>query len=535
MVGARLVTPPGANQIVPAKLPGIPPRLPPTVPPKLPPPPPGIFSSGILGGLVSGIVTTIVFEALFPQSTASAALDEIPPELLKPPGEGTVIDPGNAPTPNGWFGGTLPGQPYWAEYQTAIISAGTLANWSNSFYASVGTHTFADVRLYVNNVPDEDLEHWSFEGEGEEPFINERNKTYQLRAKKDGGATEEVLVTFTNFGTRVFGFVPSPGGSPIPGDQGFSDSGSPPIISTPEPITRPVPFDTPPGESNSKPLIKTPDKVLSPLKDSIEGLEKEIDSDQLKNEDRLLEDKNDILDQTTGGSGALAPSPVIIPGLPDIIPPEEIPEEIPELEEVTKIKSPDDLADFIPLPVPGAPPQTPERFTPKVAPLLGGSALEPILKKLELCCAEEQEANCCDEILAKLDTIKTIVDNIEDITEEIDWQVNPPLPGSGDLATATIPSSNGGAWTSLGNLVWVQLLMTVQPTNRYRIEYGNNNAPSVFFTGWFSWILAGGSIHRIPIDYSNAIFPAPKGATGFSFTCTNNSQFLANYWYDNRG
>jgi len=535
MVGARLAAPPGANQIVPAKLPGIPARLPPKVPARLPAPPPGAFSSAILRGAIGGTISVILTELLLPQSTAKTALDEIPPELLKPPGSGTVIQEEADATPTEWVGGTLPDTFYYLWYDVPILNATNddVIGFSRRD-TGFGSNTFSNLQLLATGIP-VPLYHWNYEGTGIPPAINNRSRLYTLQHVRNG-TTQQNTGLGTHVGVKILGFSPSNQSfTPIPGDQAFNDDGQPPIISTPEPITRPVPFDTPPGESNSKPLIKTPDKVLSPLKDSIEDVEKQIDSDQLKNEDRLLEDKNDILDQTTGGSGALAPSPPIIPGLPDIIPPEEIPEEIPELEEVTKIKSPDDLAEFIPLPVPGAPPQTPERFTPKVAPLLGGSALEPLLKKIELCCAEQQEADCCDEILAKLDTIKTIVDNIENITEEIDWQVNPPLPGSGDLATGTIPSNNGGAWTSLGNLVWVQLSMTVQPTVRYRVEYGNNNAPNVFFTGWFSWILAGGSIHRIPIDYSNAIFPAPKGATGFSFTCTNNAQFLANYWYDNRG
>ena len=518
-------------------LPGIASKVPGALafrPPPVPTPPGGgLISSGILGGIAGGALASVIWDLLFPERTAEATLDKIPPEFLKPPGSGTEIAPGQPEVPTDYFGGTQPVR-YRMQYRLPIISGGDLQGWGPvSVWFRAADGPLSNPVMYVNDDADEDLQHWSFDGLGEEPHIGDRNKDYDVDVTEGDGNVKRIFAS-SGFGLWVVGFVDADTEEPIPDDQYYvPGSGADPIISVPDPIIPANPREAPPGEPDLFPLPPSQDAL--PVPQSAQDLGKDIAEAPGFDPDRVAEDSTDILGSPgLSGGGQKAP-PVPTPDLPPIVTPDEVPEIIPEIDPTSGgEKLVEELTELVPplLPLPPAV----EDFipTPGIKPLPGGSFLEIILKQIELCCAEQQEADCCDEILAKLNELQETIDNIEEIAEEIDWQVNPPLPGSGDLGSGTIGATSGGSWTSLGNLVWVQLIMVVEPPTKYLLQFGNGNSPNIYITGWFIWILAGGNIHRIPIDYSNAMYPAPKGATGFAFTGTYGSQFSANYWYDNR-
>lgn len=140
----------------------------------------------------------------------------------------TMCDPATLPAPLApppFSGGQCP-ERYKLFYQNAVISNGTLAGWSSTFSVNpvnlVGPIT--NIILLVNNVADEDLEHWSFDGQGEEPFINERTKQYKFRCTTPNG---DVDVAIGNtFGRR---FVDLQKNSGLP-----DDCGSPPPAPYPD-------------------------------------------------------------------------------------------------------------------------------------------------------------------------------------------------------------------------------------------------------------------------------------------------------------
>lgn len=104
-------------------------------------------------------------------------------------------------------GGQCDGVTYFFRFETAIISAGTLAGWSApvNFTSTSIIGAVASVKLFVNNVQDEDLEHWSFDGNGEEPFINERNKSYRFDFEDAAGNVYSAGVG-NHFGVRFIEF-----------------------------------------------------------------------------------------------------------------------------------------------------------------------------------------------------------------------------------------------------------------------------------------------------------------------------------------
>ena len=111
------------------------------------------------------------------------------------------------PPPNTPFdGGQCTGVRYGVSYQTAVISNGTLSGWSATVQTSavVIIGAIQSAKLYVDNIQDEDLEHWSFDGQGEPPSLNTRNKVYRLDVVDSQGLKQVSLGT--RFGTRVVGF-----------------------------------------------------------------------------------------------------------------------------------------------------------------------------------------------------------------------------------------------------------------------------------------------------------------------------------------
>lgn len=90
---------------------------------------------------------------------------------------------------------------------------------------------------------------------------------------------------------------------------------------------------------------------------------------------------------------------------------------------------------------------------------------------------------------------------------------------SGDSGTQT---------TGDADLVAVELTVTL-PTVGAKTQSGNASAPEVIYSGWLSFSVDGRHLPREPIHYQQAVFIAPEGANGYTFTCTLGATAISQY------
>lgn len=110
--------------------------------------------------------------------------------------------------PPPFTGGQMAGVLYQATAQQAFISNGTFQNWGTEYRLS---HTAVSgaifqIELLVNGIVDEDLEHWSFRGKGEEPLTNGNtsNSNYSL---KFNGDPAQIYFIGTTPGFKITGLA----------------------------------------------------------------------------------------------------------------------------------------------------------------------------------------------------------------------------------------------------------------------------------------------------------------------------------------
>lgn len=126
----------------------------------------------------------------------------------------TMCDPPTLPPPPApppFTGGQCPIR-YNISYKSAIISNGTFEKWSDETFVATPANLIgpiSNIVLLVNGTPDEDLEHWSFNGQGEEPALNTGTKTYIFRCTIPGGTVD--VAQGTGRGRKFISVTPNSG------------------------------------------------------------------------------------------------------------------------------------------------------------------------------------------------------------------------------------------------------------------------------------------------------------------------------------
>lgn len=192
----------------------------------------------------------------------------------------TMCDPPSLPPPPApplFLGGQCPIR-YKIQYQSAIISGGTFQSWSTppaeaSPIELIGP--ISNIVLLVNGTPDEDLEHWSFNGAGEEPFINTGTKTYAFRITVPTGTYD--LVSGTGRGRKFYGLVPYSGGVDNCGDsdpQPYPENEPNPDGSD---FTTNININNNEGDNLNFPLVYAPVNFTFPMRFDLGGIDVTLD------------------------------------------------------------------------------------------------------------------------------------------------------------------------------------------------------------------------------------------------------------------
>lgn len=166
---------------------------------------------------------------------------------------------------------------YTLRYQNAVISGGTFQGWSSTFSVSptnlIGP--ISKIVLLVNDVADEDLEHWSYNGQGEQPFLTTDTKTYKFRCTTPNGNIDVAVGTAR--GRKFIGLVPASGAA--------DNCGNPPPLPYPENEPDPengdfnytINIDNGVGDSLSFPLVYAPVNFSFPMKFDLGGIDVTLD------------------------------------------------------------------------------------------------------------------------------------------------------------------------------------------------------------------------------------------------------------------
>lgn len=74
-------------------------------------------------------------------------------------------------------------------------------------------------------------------------------------------------------------------------------------------------------------------------------------------------------------------------------------------------------------------------------------------------------------------------------------------------------------------LKYVKVKLTTLPVKGQ--QQSGNDAPDIYFAGWFEFRSAEGNFNRKPIHFIDNVFKAPEGATGYAYTLTNGAKGFA--------
>lgn len=147
--------------------------------------------------------------------------------------------------------------------------------------------------------------------------------------------------------------------------------------------------------------------------------------------------------------------------------------------------------------------------------------------------------NQFNNINNNINTVNNTVNNLTSNVSNISNQTNqiikqtqpvPPPGGPGTNPPVTNPPSTNTIKNQT-NLLSVEIILTTLPTLRNTI-FGADSNYNVYIAGWFSWLQGSLAIARIPVQFQNNIFFAPKGADGFTYTLANGA---AGYSVTNTG
>lgn len=502
-----------------------------------------------IGSTIVGIGTSIVIgiDNLLdpgPEDEEKQGTDQLP---IIPGGQAEIeLEPGQPPTPTDWYGGTLTGTYYWINYQKVVIQNGQFAGWGGVDAFGVGQHTFSDVELHVNDTPDEDIEHWSYNGLGEEPHINTTGKQYKVYAVKDGAGAPQQLILILANGVRVLGFSDTPGQPAAPGDQGFNDDATDPIVTAKDAgkavMSAPIDLSVLATRNNqllqfllsqNDKLLQGQDVIIFNQRQQLEIFSQLLDNALLDLEngvayiiERLGAQETEIVVPAEVPQLPQTPEAPALPDLEPAAPSKEEPLLLPDGGEGFLLPPPELLIDYTPQD------QREGRWSPPIVAVPDGRIPLAIAQIQDCVCIDLTD--CCNLLLQRLAEVKEIAEDVQEDTEDIQWELQPPLPGSPDLLQGTIAGTSGGSFSGLGKLVWVHMSRTVEPTGSVKITFGNNSGQSVSYVGWFSWEIDGKWTEKQIITWSEMAFVPPRGARGFQFTATHKAEYSVEYWTDNR-
>lgn len=125
-----------------------------------------------------------------------------------------------------------------------------------------------------------------------------------------------------------------------------------------------------------------------------------------------------------------------------------------------------------------------------------------------------------------------IADDLSDILDKLDELKECACGESGPILSSNLGVSNGDALPLPSNCfrVFIQL-STLSP--KPKVEFGNNDAPNVYYAGWYSFGSAAHWGERLPLTYEYNYLDVPEWATTLSFTCRAGYEAtLTAFYYD---
>lgn len=136
------------------------------------------------------------------------------------------------------------------------------------------------------------------------------------------------------------------------------------------------------------------------------------------------------------------------------------------------------------------------------------------------------------DINRKIDDLQRDIDDAnrkldEDKQREEDKE-NPPDPEQDpQLTRGETEYLKGLTVPNLPNLKYVRIEMGDLPD---KAQFGIAS-PTVYFGGWFEFLVGNYAYERQQITFASQQFTAPPGADGFAYTCTNGATARAVYYY----
>ena len=460
----------------------------------------------------------------------------------------TEIEPPSPGNPTGYHGGSSQVQNWWRVFQRANVSNGEFTGWGTITWAFAGNNTFYASDLVVIDTPDEDFTHFSFNNSplSEDPYIGSASKNYFLRERPGAGSFSDVLLG-TFFGCRFLGYSGTNGVLPDTNDPVYYEgTATDPVTTAADAGKAVMPAPTEieqlleENQALYEFLVRQNDQILdlSTIAVLNQRLQVEIFAEIADNLANQIQNGFDFILEQLGALETLIIEPVTVSELPNAPTPPTLPDFAPPAVPASEPLLLPDGGEALLLP----PTETNIAFVPSDQrenrwnpPLLAIPE-----QRIPLAIANIQDcvcfglSSCCELIFSRIIEVKDVADDIVEDTENIEWEINPPLPGSSDLAATAFVSTSGGTWQNVGKLIWVFLTQTVAPSGRVKVTFANNSGPSVQYVGWFSWNVDGKWTPKNGMTWEQGAFIAPKGAIGFQFTATHGARYSGVYYTDNR-
>lgn len=171
--------------------------------------------------------------------------------------------------------------------------------------------------------------------------------------------------------------------------------------------------------------------------------------------------------------------------------------------------------DFV-FPSPTLPPGVPE--APRLPP--GGGGAPP---------GQTAPGGECPDPCPEPIDYTAILNRIEDDTEEIIDLLTPPQYA--DFFTNLAVGVDSGTFVLVGDIKQTVIVTVNDPTPFTRVQSGNDEAPDVYFIGWYAFGFGSGLGDRHPLSYATNEIPVPDRAVTFSFTLKDGNIGTCAYRY----
>jgi hypothetical protein len=119
------------------------------------------------------------------------------------------------------------------------------------------------------------------------------------------------------------------------------------------------------------------------------------------------------------------------------------------------------------------------------------------------CCPEPEPTPSTDksaEIICRLKTLQTEI-----------------LNDGTDRTSGATPAAPSGFYEELAADFYKVVMRVTQRPSNLRIQSSTSPAADVWFVGWFAWVENGFPGERLPLQFENQTFLAPKNVTGFVY------------------